>query len=157
MKERYVIGKDFNTKDWFVYDNETDKYICFCDTEEEAEKYVTKICKEMIMNILDEDMDKRESEAIKTGNGECEYFILPGLCGFQSGECGGYEDCDEVKCPKKKNRLKSKEIRVTMTVVLKDDADISEIKKWEHHVDYAIDMDSYPEIDHIENVKVEEQ
>ena len=32
----------------------------------------------------------------------------------------------------------------------------SEIKKWEHHIDYAIDMDSYPEIEHIENVKVEE-
>ena len=38
--ERYVIGKDFNTKDWFVYDNETDTYICRCDTEEEAREFV---------------------------------------------------------------------------------------------------------------------
>lgn len=41
--ERYVIGKDFNTKDWWVYDNETDKYICRCDTKEEAMKYVVRI------------------------------------------------------------------------------------------------------------------
>lgn len=33
---RYVIGKDFNTKDWFIYDNVTDKNFCWCDTEEEA-------------------------------------------------------------------------------------------------------------------------
>ena len=25
--ERYVIGKDFNTKDWFVYDNEINSRI----------------------------------------------------------------------------------------------------------------------------------
>lgn len=49
-----------------------------------------------------------------------------------------------------------KEVKVAMTVVLNDDADVNEIKKWERHIDYAIDMDSYPEIDHIENVKVEE-
>lgn len=47
-----------------------------------------------------------------------------------------------------------KKVKVTMTVALNDDADISKIKEWEHHIDYAIDMDSYPEIDHIENVKV---
>ena len=41
--ERYVIGKDFNTKDWFVYDNETDTNICWCDTEEEAIQFVKKI------------------------------------------------------------------------------------------------------------------
>ena len=40
MNERYVIGKDHNTKDWFVYDNDTDTYICYCDTEEEAENFV---------------------------------------------------------------------------------------------------------------------
>lgn len=27
--ERYVTGKDPNTKDWFLYDNVTDKYICW--------------------------------------------------------------------------------------------------------------------------------
>lgn len=48
-----------------------------------------------------------------------------------------------------------KKVKVTMTVVLNDNADVEEIKRWEHHIDYAIDMDSYPEIDHIENVKVE--
>ena len=50
-----------------------------------------------------------------------------------------------------------KKVKVIMTVVLNYDADVKEIKKWEHHIDYAIDMNSYPEIDHIENVKVEEQ
>jgi len=53
--------------------------------------------------------------------------------------------------------ISMKKVKVTMTVVLNDEADIEEIKKWEHHIDYAIDMDSYPEIDHIENVKIEEQ
>lgn len=48
-----------------------------------------------------------------------------------------------------------KEVKVTMTVILNDDADVREIKKWEHHIDYAIDMGSYPEIHHIENIKVE--
>lgn len=43
--ERYVIGKDFNTKDWFVYDNLTNRYRYF-DSEEEAEEYVIKIINE---------------------------------------------------------------------------------------------------------------
>lgn len=50
-----------------------------------------------------------------------------------------------------------RKVKVTMTVVLNDNEDIEEIKRWEHHIDYAIDMDSYPEIHHIENVNVEEQ
>ena len=41
-KERYVIGKSFNTKDFFVYDNKKDCYVCWCDTEEEAEEYVAR-------------------------------------------------------------------------------------------------------------------
>ena len=41
--ERYVIGKDFNTKDWFVYDNETNRNICWCNTEEEAKQFVKEI------------------------------------------------------------------------------------------------------------------
>lgn len=45
---RYEIGKDFNTKDWFVYDNETDRYICRCDTEEEAERFVEDKCKDVV-------------------------------------------------------------------------------------------------------------
>lgn len=39
-KNRFEIGRDFNTKDWWVYDNELDRYICYCDSEEEAEKFV---------------------------------------------------------------------------------------------------------------------
>lgn len=49
-----------------------------------------------------------------------------------------------------------KELKVEMTVVLNDDADESEIKKWEHHIDYAINMSEYPEIHHIEDVKINE-
>lgn len=40
MSERYVIGKDFNTKDWFIYDNVTDKYICRCNTKEECDGFL---------------------------------------------------------------------------------------------------------------------
>ena len=42
-KKRYVVGKDFNTKDWFVYDNEKGFNICNFDTEDEANKYVDKL------------------------------------------------------------------------------------------------------------------
>lgn len=49
-----------------------------------------------------------------------------------------------------------KEVKVEMTVVLKNDEDIEAIKKWEHHIDYAIDLNSYPEIDNIHSVKVTE-
>ena len=41
--EKYIIGQDFNTKDWFVYDDETNKYICWCDTEKEAKDFVDKM------------------------------------------------------------------------------------------------------------------
>lgn len=40
MNERYTIVKDFNTKDWFVYDNETGRNICWCETEKECIKFV---------------------------------------------------------------------------------------------------------------------
>lgn len=40
MSKRYVIGKDFNIKDWFVYDNKTNINVCRCDTEEECIKFV---------------------------------------------------------------------------------------------------------------------
>ena len=49
-----------------------------------------------------------------------------------------------------------KTVKVSMNVVLNDDADITEIKKWEHHIDWAINMDDYPEIRHIEDVRVDE-
>ena len=37
MKERYMVYQDFNTKDWIVYDNETNCNICHCDSEDEAD------------------------------------------------------------------------------------------------------------------------
>lgn len=46
-EERYVIGQDFNTKDWFIYDDKTDEYICWCNTEQEAHEFVNrKVCEE---------------------------------------------------------------------------------------------------------------
>ena len=42
--ERYIIGQDFNTKNWFVYDNETNYDICFCNTEEEAKAVIVYLC-----------------------------------------------------------------------------------------------------------------
>lgn len=47
-----------------------------------------------------------------------------------------------------------KQVKVEMMVIVNDESCVDAIKKWEHHIDYAIDMDSYPEIDHIEQVKV---
>lgn len=44
--ERYVVYKDFNTKDWIVYDDLTERNVCYCDSEEEAEEYVIKIINE---------------------------------------------------------------------------------------------------------------
>lgn len=41
MDERYVIGKDFNTKDWWVFDDELKIRIRF-DTEEEAKEWVKR-------------------------------------------------------------------------------------------------------------------
>ena len=43
MDERYVLGQDFNTKDWFVYDNKTNRNIGWCNTEEEAKQFVKEI------------------------------------------------------------------------------------------------------------------
>lgn len=42
QKERYVIGQDFNTKEWFVYDNETDKNVCYGQTEDEVKRFVER-------------------------------------------------------------------------------------------------------------------
>ena len=49
-----------------------------------------------------------------------------------------------------------KYVKVEMVVALKNEENVEEIKKWEHHIDYAINMDDYPEIDHIEGVTVTE-
>lgn len=42
-EDRYVIGKDFNTKDWWIYDNDTNRNICYFDTEEEAQEYLANL------------------------------------------------------------------------------------------------------------------
>jgi len=44
-EERYTIGQDFNTKDWFIYDNNLEKNICYCNTEEEAKERIKKLPK----------------------------------------------------------------------------------------------------------------
>jgi hypothetical protein len=48
-----------------------------------------------------------------------------------------------------------KTIKVEMTLQIEDNA-IKDIKKWEHHIEYAIDLNEYPEIKNISNVKVKE-
>lgn len=40
MEDRYVVGRDFNTKDWFVYDNATNTVPCHFDTEKDAQRWV---------------------------------------------------------------------------------------------------------------------
>lgn len=44
-------------------------------------------------------------------------------------------------------------IQVTMTMEI-EDSFFEEAKKWEHHIDGLIDLDSYPEIKHVRNVHV---
>lgn len=51
--------------------------------------------------------------------------------------------------------LNTKYLKVEMVVAVKEKF-ADEIKKWEHHIDYAIDLDYYPEIHSISNVKVTE-
>ena len=40
---RFEVGKDFNTKDWWVYDNTTDSKKYYFDTEDEAKDFVDTI------------------------------------------------------------------------------------------------------------------
>ena len=47
-----------------------------------------------------------------------------------------------------------KEIAVQMILEVEDDKTFDEIKKWEHHIDYALDLDSYPEIKNVKDVSV---
>lgn len=42
-KDRFVVGRDFNTKDWWVYDDNTDSQTYYFDTEEEANDFVDTI------------------------------------------------------------------------------------------------------------------
>jgi hypothetical protein len=42
MDERFVVFKDFNTKDWCVYDDRKDAVICRCDTEQECIEFVKR-------------------------------------------------------------------------------------------------------------------
>lgn len=42
MNDRYVIGKDFNTKDWWVYDNEINLRVCWFNNEEQAKEWIEK-------------------------------------------------------------------------------------------------------------------
>ena len=39
-KERYIVGRNPNTKDWFVYDNLTDRDVYLAETEDEANDYI---------------------------------------------------------------------------------------------------------------------
>jgi len=56
--ERYVVGQDFNTKDWFIYDNNIDSYVCFCDTKAECDKIVSKALEPVKENTSLYDVDE---------------------------------------------------------------------------------------------------
>lgn len=49
----------------------------------------------------------------------------------------------------------TKYLKVEMIVAVKEKF-VDEIKKWKHHIDYAIDLDMYPEIRGISDVTVTE-
>ena len=49
-----------------------------------------------------------------------------------------------------------KHLKVSMDIYLTDESGYEELKKWEHHIEWGIDLEGYPEIDHIENVSVEQ-
>lgn len=48
-----------------------------------------------------------------------------------------------------------KVIKLEMFLAVEDEA-VEEIKKVEHHVEYLIDLDNYPEINSVFGVKVEQ-
>lgn len=52
-------------------------------------------------------------------------------------------------------RSEMKYLKVEMIVAVDEDY-VDEIRKWEHHIEYAVDMDSYPEIKSISGVSVTE-
>lgn len=52
-------------------------------------------------------------------------------------------------------RSEMKYLKVEMIVAVDEDY-VDEIRKWEHHIEYAVDMDSYPEIKAISGVSVTE-
>lgn len=45
MDIRFINGRDFNTKDWWIYDDEHDKIVCWCDTEKEAQEITDELNK----------------------------------------------------------------------------------------------------------------
>lgn len=57
--------KDFNTKDWIIYDNKTEKNICHCDTENEAKQVIK------LLNLY----YQRKANCCKCG---CELKAVPG-------------------------------------------------------------------------------
>lgn len=62
---------------------------------------MTKCVFQMEEKMSFDDFDV-QSDVIKTGNGDCEYVILPNnLCGCNPAKYGGYERCDKEKCPLK--------------------------------------------------------
>lgn len=46
-------------------------------------------------------------------------------------------------------------VKVVMFFDIPNEEDIEEIKKLEHHADYLLDLDSYPEISSVYGVTVE--
>ena len=40
INSQYVICKNFNTKDWYVYNDETHCTECYFDSEDEAIRYI---------------------------------------------------------------------------------------------------------------------
>lgn len=43
MDNRFIIGRDFNTKDWWIYDDKRDFVVCWCDTEKEAQEIADEL------------------------------------------------------------------------------------------------------------------
>jgi len=39
MRDRYLVLKDFNTQDWYIYDNQEDINMAYFQTEEDAIEY----------------------------------------------------------------------------------------------------------------------
>ena len=90
---RYEIGKDFNTKDWFVYDNEVNMNICWCDTEKEAKRKVKEFEKEdekMKYNAFGYSTNGKER---KITLNERQLFNLRNIIkGYKDELCGSRQD-----------------------------------------------------------------
>ncbi len=86
--EDFVVGIDSETSDWFVYDNVTNKNICYCNSEEEANQHIQWM-------VAHNEFYRKEAEGIKN---EPDIRTERRLSDSQSDSGrGDREDTDQIR------------------------------------------------------------